>query len=284
VPSVDSAEGVVLHVAVWLSIRPALPRSARLGLLVVAAALTWIVTATPAAPAPPRLLMVTYSGAYQHDVVRREPPDRLSLAERAVVELGRQSGAFDVVHLYSRSDLERLSADAFAGVGAVLFFTTGSLPLRPEVRRALFHFVHRGGGFVGVHSATDTWYEVPEYGELVGGYFDGHPWHERVRIVVEDSSHPSTQGLGRGFEITDEIYQFRNWSRAKVHVLLRLDPRSVDIGKGKRADHDYALSWVGSHGRGRVFYTALGHGREVWGDERFRRHLLEGIRWAIGGR
>ena len=141
-----------------------------------------------------------------------------------------------------------------------------------------------GGGFVGVHSATDTWYEVPEYAELVGGVFDGHPWHQRVRIVVEDSAHPSTRHLGQGVEITDEIYQFRSWSRDKVHVLLRLDPRSVDVGKGKRADHDYALSWVRRHGRGRVFYTALGHPREVWEDERFRRHLLEGIRWAMGGR
>ena len=228
--------------------------------------------------------MVTYSGAYQHDVVRREPPDRLSVAERAVVELGQRSGAFDVTRLYSRDELERLTVESFAGSRAVLLFTTGSLPLRPEVRRELFHFVLRGGGFVGVHSATDTWYEVPEYGELVGGYFDGHPWHQRVRVVVEDPAHPSTRHLGPGFEITDEIYQFRNWSRDKVHVLLSLDPRSVAIDKGKRVDHDYALSWLRQHGKGRVFYTALGHRAEVWEDERFRLHLLEGIRWAMSAR
>ena len=102
--------------------------------------------------------------------------------------------------------------------------------------------------------------------------------------MVEDSSHPSTRHLGGGFEITDEIYQFRGWSRDKVHVLLRLDPQSIDVGKGKRVDRDYALSWVRLYGRGRVFYTALGPPREVWEDERFRLHLLEGIRWAMGGR
>jgi type 1 glutamine amidotransferase len=256
----------------------------RIGLFLLAASLIWTSPAMPEPPPRPRVLMVTYSGGYQHDVVRRESPDRLSLAERTVAELGRRSGAFDVSYLYSRDDLQRLSVDAFAGVRAVLFFTTGSLPLRPEVRQALLQFVRRGGGFVGVHSATDTWYEVPEYGELVGGSFDGHPWSQRVRIVVEDAAHPSTRHLGRAFEITDEIYQFRNWSRDKVHVLLRLDPRSVDVGKGKRADRDYALSWVRQHGRGRVFYTALGHPPEVWEDERFRLHLLEGIRWAMGGR
>src|SRR5712671_4507893 len=80
-------------------------------------------------PARPRVLMVTYSGGYQHDVVRRASPDRLSLAEQTVVELGARSGAFDTSRLYSRKDLERLSADAFAEVRAVLFYTTGSLPL-----------------------------------------------------------------------------------------------------------------------------------------------------------
>lgn len=228
--------------------------------------------------------MVTYAGGYQHEVVRRESPDRLSVAERTIVELGKRSGAFDVARLYSRDDLVRLTVDTLAGSRAVLFFTTGSLPLRPEVRRELFHFVDSGGGFIGVHSATDTWYEVPEYGELVGGYFDGHPWNQRVRIAVEDAAHPSTRHLGSSFEITDEIYQFRHWSRDKVHVLLRLDPRSVAIERGKRVDHDYALSWLRHYGKGRVFYTALGHRGEVWEDERFRRHLLEGIRWAIGGR
>jgi len=253
-----------------------------LAVVVLAVALACQATATSQPRARPILLMVTYSGAYQHEVVRREPPDRPSIAERTVVELGQRSGAFDVSRLCTSDELARLTVEALAGSRAVLFFTTGSLPLRQEVRRALFDFVRRGGGFVGVHSATDTWYEVGDYGALVGAYFDGHPWHQRVRVVVEDPAHPSTRHLGEGFEITDEIYQFRAWSRTKVHVLLRLDPRSVDIGKGKRADRDYALAWLKRYGGGRVFYTALGHRPEVWEDERFRRHLLEGIRWVLG--
>jgi len=89
------------------------------------------------------------------------------------------------------------------------------------------------------------------------------------------------QHLGATFEMTDEIYQFRSWTRQDVHVLLSLDPASVDITKGKRGDRDYALAWWRVCGRGRVFYTALGHRLEVWSDPRFRRHLLGGIRWAM---
>jgi type 1 glutamine amidotransferase len=89
-----------------------------------------------------------------------------------------------------------------------MLFTTGSVPLSSETRLALFDHVRSGAGFVSAHSASDTWYEVPEYAALIGGVFDGHPWHERVRIIVEDSSHPATAHLVSVF-LTDEIYQFR---------------------------------------------------------------------------
>lgn len=226
--------------------------------------------------------MVAYSATFQHEVVRRPAPHRLSLAEQVVKDLGQRAGAFEVTHLYTRDEIASLQPGSFQEFHAVLFFTTGSLPLTANARQALFEFVRGGRGFVGVHSATDTWYEVDEYGDLLGAFFDGHPWHEGVRINVEDPTHPATRHLGKSFAITDEIYQFRNWSRGRVHVLLSLDPRSVDIGKGRRPDRDYALSWVRQYGQGRVFYTALGHRQEVWTDERFRRHLLEGIRWAMG--
>lgn len=226
--------------------------------------------------------MVSHSAGHQHEVVRREPPTRLSVAEQVVGELARRSEAFEVTYLYTRDEVAGLRRDAFREFRAVLFFTTGSLPLAADARAGLWEFVRAGGGFVGVHSATDTWYEVPEYGELLGAYFDGHPWHERVRVTVEDPAHPSTRHLPSAFEITDEIYQFRNWSRGSVKVLLRLDPSSVDIRKGKRPDQDYALAWVRQYEKGRVFYTALGHRPEVWADERFRLHVREGILWAMG--
>jgi type 1 glutamine amidotransferase len=119
---------------------------------------------------------------------------------------------------------------------------------------------------------------------LIGAYFDGHPWHQEVTIQTEDPLHPATRHLAPSFRITDEIYQFRSFSREKVHVLLRLDNSSVDLNAPgvNRADGYFANAWTRQYGSGRVFYTALGHRDEVWRDPRFRQHLLNGIRWAMG--
>ena len=250
-----------------------------LGLLAMAIAVA--PTSTPVAA--PRVLMVTYSAGYQHDVVRRPAAGVLSLAERVVSDLGRRSGHFEITHVNTREDLDRLTAVTVRAHRAMLLFTTGELPVAPEVRQAMFRAIHDGAGFIGVHSATDTWSTVPEYVDLLGGSFDGHPWHQRVRILVEDARHPATRHLGDGFEIDDEIYLFRDWSRPRVHVLFRLDPRSVDLRLGKRSDGDYALSWTKHYGRGRVFYTALGHEPAVWADERFQAHLRGAIEWVLGG-
>ena len=247
------------------------------------AAAVVVVAATPAGPAPPRVLVVTYSAGYQHDVVRRPAPAEPSTAERVLADLGRRSGAFDVTLVAARDELDRLTVASVRAHRAMVFFTTGELPIAPAVRQAMFQSVRDGGGFVGVHSATDTWYTIPEYRELLGATFDGHPWHQRVRLVVEDRTHPATRHLGDAFEITDEIYQFRDWSRPPVHVLLRLDSRSVDVRRGARTDGDYALAWTKTYGRGRIIYTALGHEPGVWADERFQAHLLGAIRWALGG-
>ena len=120
-----------------------------------------------------------------------------------------------------------------------------------------------------MHSATDTLYNWPEYGDLIGGYFQTHPWTQNVTIRVEDREHRATRHLGSSFAINDEIYQFRAWSRASVNVLLSLDLASVppdDARPDRRPDNDYALAWTKSYGAGRVFYSAFGHFDAVWDD------------------
>jgi len=231
------------------------------------------------APAPepsssglPRVLFLTHSAGFRHSVVTRGDA-ALSYAEHRLTEAAR--GRFEVVATQDGSMLTRENLARFA---AVVFYTTGELPADA---RPLLDFVRAGGGFAGIHSATDTWYTVPEYGELVGGRFDGHPWHQKVRVRVEDRSHPSTDRFRESFEIADEIYQFRDWDRAKVNVVLSLDTSSVDARKGKRADGDYALAWSSTFGRGRVFYTALGHREDVWTDARFLSHVVGGIVWTL---
>ena len=152
-------------------------------------------------------------------------------------------------------------------------------------KAALMAWIRAGNGFVGIHSATDTFYKWPEYGEMIGGYFDEHPWNTQVTMKVEDRGHPSTKHLGLAWTVADEIYQFKNYSRSDKHVLLSLDVASVDLtAKGvKRADRDFATAWHKSWGSGRVFYTALGHRPEVWQDAAYQQHVAGGITWAMGG-
>ncbi len=221
---------------------------------------------------PARLLYVTHSAGFKHSV--------LPVSEEVVQQLGRSSGLFDAA---VTQDCSMISAEGLKQYDAVFFFTTGELPMTPEQQQALTSFVRGGKGFIGAHSATDTFYTWPEYGEMIGGYFNDHPWHQEVTIRVEDRSHPSTAHLPPAFTLYDEIYQFKEWSRANVHVLLSLDTRSVDLKnpKVKRTDGDFALSWTKPFGTGRVFYTALGHEPAVWRDARFQQHLVGGIRWAI---
>ncbi|MBL8858896.1 MAG: ThuA domain-containing protein [Planctomycetes bacterium] len=254
-------------------------------MLQVLSALLWSVASTaPDAHGanPPRVLVYTVSAGYEHEVVRRAAPDELSIVERALVDLGSRSGAFQAVVSREAAAFEAASLAQFQ---AVLFYTTGELPLSAAQRAGLFEFVRSGGGFVGVHSATDTFYTVPEYGAMIGATFDGHPWHERVSIAVEDPTHIATQHLGERFDFVDEIYQFKApYSRAGVHVLLSLAPDGLDVAREPvhRQDRDFALAWTRPFGDGRVFYSALGHRPEVWKDARFLTHLAGGIRWALG--
>ena len=220
-----------------------------------------------------KLLYITHSAGYRHEV--------LPLSMQILEELGAKAGWFEVT---ATEDVTGLTARNLEQYAAVVFYTTGEVPISAQQKADLLGFVEGGKGFVGIHSATDTFYEWPEYGRLIRAYFDQHPWHQEVTIRVEDREHPATRHLGAEFRITDEIYQFKDFSRANVHVLLSLDPASVDLTLPDvhRADRDFAIAWTRSQGKGRVFYTALGHRPEVWRDARFQRHLVEGLRWAVG--
>ena len=139
---------------------------------------------------------------------------------------------------------------------AVFFYTTGDLQLSDAQKSDLLAFVRKDGkGFGGSHCATDTFYNWKEYGDLIGAYFDGHPWTQKVHILVEDKKSPATKHLGDAFYIDDEIYQFKGpFSRDKLHVLMKLDMDSVK-NQGKRADKDNAIAWTHDYGKGHVFYT-----------------------------
>lgn len=248
-------------------------------LLCSALLITTVVSQDKAPDAPgalPRVLFLTHSAGFMHDVVRREKPDQLAFAEARMVEFSK--GRFEVE---CTQDCARIKAAELARFDALMFYTTGELPIPDAQRKEFIDWLKSGKAFVGVHCATDTLYQYEPYQAIIGGAFDGHPWHEKVRITCEDTRHPATAHLEKSFEIVDEIYQFRNFERKPLSVLLSLDTSSIDVTKGKRADKDYALSWTRKVDKGRLFYTALGHRPEVWQDERFQKHLLGGLDWSI---
>jgi len=229
-------------------------------------------------PAKKRLLVITESKGYRHGCVARQG-DQLSLVEKTFIELGNKSGMFEAV--CSQDSRKDITAENLKNFDAVWFYTTGELPLSDVQKSDLLAFVRSGKGFGGSHSATDTFYKWKEYGDLIGAYFDGHPWHTKINVIVEDKKHPATKHLGDSFTITDEIYQFRGpYSRNKLHILLKLD--LANLKPGNRKDNDNALAWTHEYGKGRVFYTALGHRDEVWRDPRYQEHVLGGLRYLFG--
>jgi type 1 glutamine amidotransferase len=160
----------------------------------------------------------------------------------------------------------------------VFALTTGDV-LAPTEEAALESFVRKGGGFVGLHSATDTEHAWPFYGELVGARFARHPpGVHGASIVIEDTTHPSTKDLPKPrWQRTDEWYDFDRNPRPDVHVLLRVD-ESTYRGGGMGTDHP--IAWTREIDQGRVFVTALGHPSEAWRDPELRAHVKGGILWA----
>jgi uncharacterized protein len=221
---------------------------------------------------PARILYFTHSAGYRHDVIL--------LSKAILTQLGRDSGIFEVA---ATEDTSEFSTENLSGYAAVMFYTTGELPMSGAEKAALLDFVRSGGGFVGVHSATDTFYAWPDYLDLIGGYFNGHPWHQAVTIEVVDPSDPLVAFLGNSLQVEDEIYQISDFDYRGSHVLLRLDQGSVDLGKSgvHRRFYGWPLAWTRHFGQGRVFYTALGHEASVWHDTRYQRILANAILWSV---
>ena len=214
------------------------------------------------------ILMLRHSAGFEHSYL----PD----AEVALKALGKANDwNVTTTHL-----LDGITAQSLESLDMLVFATTGDLAFTSEQKQAILDFVKGGKAFFGIHNATDSAYDWPEYGQMLGGYFNGHPWHQEVNVIVEDMDHPATRMLGRQFRLVDEIYTFKDWDRSKTHVLMRLDNDSVDTSKGNREDHDYALGWCHEYGQGRVMYTALGHPDVLWTQDWFRQHITGCIKWA----
>ncbi|MDP6633951.1 MAG: ThuA domain-containing protein [Phycisphaerae bacterium] len=164
-------------------------------------------------------------------------------------------------------------------------FEASDKPDTEALRKSFMDWVKAGGAVMGIHAATDCSYKWKEFGEMMGGYFAGHPWHMPVPIKNDDPENPINAAFdGKGFTVTDEIYQFNRgvYSREKQRVLLSLNMDTIKKKGGSRKDNDYAISWVKTHGKGRVFYCSLGHRAEIFWNPQVLKHYLAGLQWAMG--
>ena len=254
-----------------------------------------------AKPAKKRTMLVfSRTNGYRHASI--------PTGKEALRTLGRKSGAFEVV---ISDDLGNFEKERLKAFDAVCFLNTTLNVFSPSeeelkamgeeekkeagerekrLQENLIEFVENGGGFVGIHAATDTLYGCSEYGEMINGFFDGHPWgaDKMVSIKVEPGQerHPlAAMFEGENLEFAEEIYQFRKpYDSGSVHMLLRLDTEKTDMTVGgiKREDGDFGVSWARRWGKGRVFYCSLGHNHEMYWNAKVVRHYLAGIQWAIG--
>jgi uncharacterized protein (TIGR03437 family) len=230
--------------------------------------------ASAAVAASPRILYVTATYGFRHS-------ESIDASVTLFQQLAQETDAFEIDHT---EDVSLLTAANLRAYDAVYFFTSGELPLSDQQKADLLDFVRQGKGFGGSHSATDCNYTWPEYGDLIGGYFDGHPWVQEASVDVEDPQNPLVAHASPSFRFTEEFYQFRAFSRDRVRVLLTLDTHSVDVSAPgvDRTDGDFALAWIRNYGKGRVFYSAFGHFPESFTEEPIRTMLLQALLWLTG--
>lgn len=222
-----------------------------------------------------RVLMFTKTAGFRHNSI--------PTSKEVMTALSKTHG----FELTITEDASVFTAEVLGSYDVIMFASTTGEVLDTEQQGALEGFLAAGGGFVGVHAASDTLYDWPWYGGLVGAYFDGHPLGTSVATLHnEDPRHLSTRHLGGSFQLRDEWYFFDRNPRDNVHVLLTLDEGSnillttYALVRGGTGDHP--ITWCHTYGGGRSWYTALGHRSAVWRDVRFQEMLLGGTLWAAG--
>ena len=214
------------------------------------------------------VLVFTRTTAYRHESI---PAGAAALTEIAA-EFG--------LTVHATEDPEVFRAPSLARCAAVVFLSTSGDVLDPDGKAALETYMNEGGAFLGIHSAACTEYDWPYFGDLVGARFARHPPLQKGVVSIEDRDHPATADLPERWEVADEWYDFRANPRSAVHVLASVDESTYSDG-GMGADHP--IAWYHNVGRGRSFYTALGHASEAYGDPLFLGHLRGALSWLLTG-
>jgi type 1 glutamine amidotransferase len=244
----------------------------------------------PAGPAKKRLLIWadTRNGIGQHDIAHP-----MAIIE----ELGFKTGLYDS---WIRTDSAIISKNpkmttgepasggpSLCNVDAIFFLGAREVELDAQGRADLLWFVHDAGkGFVSAHTGTTSFMSWPEFNDLIGGQFDNHPWGiTDARVLVEDPNFPGIKAFGSpSFERKEEFYQIKNFKAGESHLIMRLDTSNLDMTKPQvqAGDYPFPLTWAKMYGKGRVFYSALGHAPATWDDPKVQQMYLEAIKWSLG--
>lgn len=250
-----------------------------LALLMVAIA-TLIALPALAKPAPLRVLYLDQSVGWKHAPVARPEGDALAPSETAMIAIGQESGAFTA---QVTQDAREITPERLESVDVLVFYVTGALPISPEAWAAVQKRVAAGRlGFVGLHSATDAdWpYDGPgeTYARFMGGHFAGHPWTQGTPVRIE-TLDPDLAVVGMwpvSFDYAEEIYQHRDYDPERVRVLQTLDFAGTPL----RRPYAVPVAWARQIGQGRLFFTNLGHTPSTWDDPRFRKQVVEAVKWT----
>ncbi|MBR91055.1 MAG: glycosyl hydrolase [Verrucomicrobiales bacterium] len=226
--------------------------------------------------APKKILVITQSRGFRHGPVNRGGKETCQV-ERVLAEIGKKSGIFTTVN--SQDAIKSITRENLKQFDGLFFYTTGMLLPAGDPRDALMEFIKSGKGFVGAHSAADTFKQYDGYVRMINGSFAGHPWNAGSTngFLNHEPSHPTVAMLGRDFIWKDEIYQYNNFDPDAVRVLF-----SLNMAKSKpQMPYHVPVCWVRSFGKCRVFFTNLGHNGSTWENETFHKHLIEGFKWSL---
>jgi uncharacterized protein len=222
-----------------------------------------------------RVLVVTVTKEFRHSSI--------PTAMKVIGELAEKSKAFTVDYVFNDEDIaSKMTPENLKKFDGFVFAnTTGVLPL-PN-KDAFLNEIKSGKGFVGMHSASDTFHgpnnTVDPYIEMLGGEFLTHGAQAGVECLVEDKAHPATKALGEAYCLErEEIYLLKSYDRTKVRELLVLDKHP----NKKSEAGSFPIAWCKEYGQGKVFYTSLGHREDVWMNEQYQKHILGGIKWSLG--
>lgn len=216
----------------------------------------------------PRALLFSETQGFRHDSI-----------ESALVALEELSASEGIVTDRAGDSAGLFTDENLARYDVVVWALTSGDVLNTDEQGAFERYIQNGGGFAGIHAASDTEYEWPWYGALVGAYFARHPVIQSATQIIEDGTHTSTAHLSSTWTRTDEWYDYRENPRSQVNVLLSLDESSyTDGGMGE----DHPSAWYHEFDGGRSWYTGGGHTEASYSELEFRQHLLGGLRYAAG--